>query len=241
MKYVVTVPEDVARISCTYLPIKAAISFFMDAFDQAPLILSKMQDQISLTLCWRSVDALLTLIFQMWLGAWVSVFCTSRRLIRRKWTVTYLCQYFTISSSISECDHKCETRNAEPEIGPDGSSQTRRNSQVDGYGPWFGLPRVSRSGSWPGLEPNRPSLVVQSRTAGGLPGPVANTICYWPKGAQIQSIECQSSRGSSKSGLEHAEWNIKMTIECMTQQQSLRQFYQCAEAPGRGRKQPTDV
>jgi len=29
----------------------------MDAFDQAPLILSKMQDQISLTLCWRSVDA----------------------------------------------------------------------------------------------------------------------------------------------------------------------------------------
>jgi len=29
----------------------------MDAFDQAPLILPKMQDQISLTLCWRSVGA----------------------------------------------------------------------------------------------------------------------------------------------------------------------------------------
>ena len=57
MKYVVTVPEDVAGISRTYLPIKAAISFCMDAFDQAPLILPKMQDQILLTLCWCSVDA----------------------------------------------------------------------------------------------------------------------------------------------------------------------------------------
>jgi hypothetical protein len=28
----------------------------MDAFDQAPLILPKMQDQISLMLCWHSVD-----------------------------------------------------------------------------------------------------------------------------------------------------------------------------------------
>jgi len=29
----------------------------MDAWGQAPLILPKMQDQISLTLCWRTVDA----------------------------------------------------------------------------------------------------------------------------------------------------------------------------------------
>ena len=72
-----------------YLPIQAAISFFMDACDQAPLILLKMQVQISLTLCWRSADALLTLIFRMWLGAWVCLFCTSRRLRCRKWTVTY--------------------------------------------------------------------------------------------------------------------------------------------------------
>jgi len=95
---------------------------------------------------WRSVYALLTLIFRMWLGEWLSVFCTSRRLIRRQWTVTYQCQYFTISSSISECDHQCETRNAEPEIGPDGSSQTRRNPRVDRYGSGFGLPSVRGSG-----------------------------------------------------------------------------------------------
>jgi len=165
----------VARISRTYLHIKAAISFFMDAFDQAPLILPKMQDQISLTLCWHSVDALLTVIFRMWLGAWVSVLCTSRRLIRRKWTVTYQCQNFMISSSLSKCDHKCETRNAEPEIGPDRSSETRWNPRVDRYGSGFGPPRVSGSGFWPGWEPNRPVFAVQTRTTGGLPGPIANT------------------------------------------------------------------
>jgi len=165
----------VARISRTYLPIKAAISFYMDACDQAPHILPKMQDQISLTLCWCSVDAVLTVIFRMWLGAWVCAFCTSRRLIRRKWTVTYQCQYFTISSSISECNHKCETRNTEPEIGTDGSSQTRRNPWVNGYGSRFGPARVSGSGFWTGLEPNQPVFAVQTWTAGMLPWPVANT------------------------------------------------------------------
>ena len=103
------------------------------------------------------------------------MFSTSRRLIRRKRTVTYHGQYFTINSHISECDHKCETRNAEPEIGTDGSSQTRRNPRVDGYGSGFGPPRVCRSGFWPVLEPNRPVFAVQTRTAGGLPRPVANT------------------------------------------------------------------
>ena len=50
MKQVVTVLEDVAGISRTYLLIKPAISLFMDACDQAPLLLRKMQDQKSLTL-----------------------------------------------------------------------------------------------------------------------------------------------------------------------------------------------
>jgi len=31
------------------------------------------------------------------------------------------------------------------------------------------------SGNWPGLEPNQTKLPVKTRTAGGLPGPVANT------------------------------------------------------------------
>jgi hypothetical protein len=120
-------------------------------------------------------DPQLTLIFRMWLGAWVFLFYTSRRLIRRKWTVMYQGQYFTINSSISECDHKCETRNAEPEIGTNGSSLTRQNPRVDGNRSGFGPPRVCGSGFWPVLEPNRPVFAVQTRTAGGLPVPVANT------------------------------------------------------------------
>ena len=103
------------------------------------------------------------------------MFCISRRLIRRKRTVTYHGQYFTINSRISECDHECETRNAEPEIGTDGSSQTRRNPRDDGYGSGFGPPRVCWSGFWLVLEPNQPVFAVQTRTAGGLPGPGANT------------------------------------------------------------------
>ena len=89
--------------------------------------------------------------------------------------MTYQCQYFTINSSISECDHKYETRNAEPDIATDWSSKTRRNLRVDGYGSGFGPPRVSRLGFWSVLEPNQPVFAVQTRTAGGLPGPVANT------------------------------------------------------------------
>jgi hypothetical protein len=34
----------------------------------------------------------------------------------------------------------------------------------------------SGSGFWPGLEPNRTEPLIKTRTAGGLPGPVANTI-----------------------------------------------------------------
>jgi len=45
MTHVVAISEDVAGISRTHLGIKAAILLFMEAFDQAPLVLLKMQDQ----------------------------------------------------------------------------------------------------------------------------------------------------------------------------------------------------
>jgi len=115
-------------------------------------------------------------MFRMWLGTWVCLFCTWRRLICRKWTVTYQSQYFTINSSISEYDHKCGTQYAEPEIGTDGSSQTRLNQLVDGYWSGFGKPRVRGSGCWTDLEPNRLVFVVQTWTAGWLPRPVSNTM-----------------------------------------------------------------
>jgi len=83
--------------------------------------------------------------------------------------VTYHGQYFTINSRISECDHQCETRNAEPEIGTDGSSQTRRNPWVDGYGSGFGLPRVCGSGF--GRFKNRTDLFLRSK-----PGPLVGYL-----------------------------------------------------------------
>jgi hypothetical protein len=115
------------------------------------------------------------LIFRMWLGLWICLFCTSRRLISWIWTVQYQCQYFTIDISISECDHKCETRNAEPEIGTHRSRKTWRIPRVDQQGTGFDLPRVSGSGVWPRLELNQPGFAVQTRSAVGLPGPIPNT------------------------------------------------------------------
>jgi hypothetical protein len=44
---------------------------------------------------------------------------------------------------------------------------------VYGYG--VGPPRSSGSGFWTGLEPNRTVFPVQTRNAGGLLGPIANT------------------------------------------------------------------
>ena len=74
-----------------------------------------------------------------------------------------------------------KTRKGEPETRTDGSSQTRQNPRVDGYGYGFGPPRRSGSGVWTVLVPNRTVLPVQTRTAGGLPGPVATTTheCDW--------------------------------------------------------------
>jgi hypothetical protein len=77
-----------------------------------------------------------------------------------KWTVMYQCQYLTINTKISECDHKYETRYLELEIGTNGSSQTWQIFQVNGYVAGFHQPRVSGSGCWTGLEPNKPVCVV---------------------------------------------------------------------------------
>jgi len=153
----------------------------------------------------------------MWLSAWVCLFRTSRLLICRKWTGTYQCHYYPINSSISECDHQCDTRNAEWEIGTDGSRQTRRNPQVDGYGSCVAPPREGGSGFWTGLEPNWPVFLVQTRSAGGLPGPVANTnlqialnTCYkdvtdtwWSKPVHWLSERLSPHCSASDCGCEH--------------------------------------
>ena len=91
----------------------------------------------------------------------------------------YKCQYVTIKSSISACEHKSETQIAELEIGTDRSSRTQQYTRVDQYLPGFGLSRVSWLGFWMGLELNRPIFAVQTWTTGGLPRLVANTRQYY--------------------------------------------------------------
>jgi len=179
--------------------------------DQILLTLCWHSVDALLTLCWRSVDALLTLIVRMWLGSWVCLFCTSRRLISPKWTATYQCQYFTINSSISECDDEYDTRNAELEIGTEQCSETRRNTPVDGYRSGVGPPGVRGSGFWTVVERNRRVFAVQTRTAGGLPGPVANTtqkrrtVLFWSIDHYILCPPCCWARCWMLEEMDHME------------------------------------
>jgi len=158
----------VGSIPLSLFAIKASNTLFMTVFKLSPLqITQDTQPTI--------IAALLTLIFRMWEGSCVYFFWLLWRPIHRKWTVMYQCQYFTINSSISECDQKCETRNTEPEIRITRYRQCRQNPQIDGYGSGFGSPRNSGLGSSTGLEPDQAIFAVTTRTAGGLPEPIADT------------------------------------------------------------------
>ena len=75
-----------------------------------------------------------------------------------------------------------KTQKCELEIGTDGSSHTRENPRVDRYGCGFGLRSRCGSGFWTGMEPNRTIIPVQTRTAGGLPGPIADTTNQLKRG-----------------------------------------------------------
>jgi hypothetical protein len=70
---------------------------------------------------------------------------------------------------MSECDHNCETRNAEPEKGTDGSGQLQPNLWVSRYGSGLGLQRVRGSAFWPGLEPYGPICRSKPELLAGYP------------------------------------------------------------------------
>jgi len=86
--------------------------------------------------------------------------------------VTYQCQDFTITSSISECDQKCETRNAESEIVIDGWSKSQQNPCGTCMGP--GLAPIKSSGHGDGRVRNRidPFLWSKSTPLPGYPDPL---------------------------------------------------------------------
>jgi len=165
------------------LPIKEANTSVMTSCNQCPVWLPRMQDLKSLMLRSCSFPGwgreLLCTYFDHKGGQFIQNEHRHTIVNILRLTVRYL------NATINRT-----TLNAKPEIGPDGSSQTRCNPQIDGYGAGFGPPRSSGSGFWTVLEPNRTVFLVQTRTAGGLPRPVANTTCdrltypiyhdYWP-------------------------------------------------------------
>jgi hypothetical protein len=73
------------------------------------------------------------------------------------------------------------TINVKPEpqnrrLEPTGLAKPSETRGLTGMGPGLALQESAGRVFWMGLEPNWPVFVVQTRTAGALPGPIANTI-----------------------------------------------------------------
>jgi len=140
----------------------------MDTCDQGPLRLPKMQDHQLLTVHWRS------------LSGWGRERLSTCLLYNgcqyiRKWQCSDILDILQLAVGFLNATINWKTWNTGLEIGPDGSSQTQRDTPVARFGAVFGPPRSSRLCVWTVLEPNRSVVPVQTRIAGGLPGPVANT------------------------------------------------------------------
>ena len=137
---------------------------------QLPRKLLMMQDQKSLMHCWVSCSELhrkrVLLVFSYQGGR-----CVQERQWHAKVNILRLALGYP-NATINR-----KTRNTEPEIGTDGSSQIRQNAQVDRYGSTFGPPRRCRSCFRTVVELNRTIWPVRIRSAGGLPGPVVNSSC----------------------------------------------------------------
>jgi len=128
-----------ASVIISLLGWNTANTLFMIICIQSPSRLLMMQDQKSLTRRWLSCSGWgkerVSLVFSynggrfIWKGQW----CAKVSILRL--TVGYL-----------NATTYRKTRNTEPEIGTNGSSQTRQNLQVDGYGSGFGPPRCCGSG-----------------------------------------------------------------------------------------------
>jgi len=163
--------DGAARVFLSLLGWNMANTPFMMVCMQSPSRLLMMQDQKSLTRHWLSClgwgKERVSLVFS-YKGGWFirkGQWCAKVNILRL--TVGYL------NATINR-----KTRNTELDIGTDGSSQTRQHPRVDRYGFRFGPPRCCWSGVWTVLEQNRTVFPVRTRTAGRLPGPVANTTAY---------------------------------------------------------------
>jgi len=112
------------------------------------------------------IDALLRLISRMGQGAFLYVFWAPRRPVHPKKQQRTILNILRLTVGYLNGTIDRPVRSVNPEIGPDGSSQTRRKAWVYGYGARFGPPRSSGSDFWTILEPNRTVFLVQTQSAG---------------------------------------------------------------------------
>jgi len=161
--------DGAGSMSLLLFPIKEANTSVMTICNQCPFWLPRMQDLQLLTLRWHSFPGwgreCLSTYFDHKGGKYIPKEHWHTSVNNLRLTVEYL------NATINRT-----SRNAKPDIGPDASNQTRRNPCVVGYGAGFGQPRSCRSSFWTVLEPNRTVFPVQTRTACGLPWPIANSI-----------------------------------------------------------------
>jgi len=160
--------DGAGSVSLLLLPIKEASTSIRTICNQCPLRLPSMQDLTSLMLRWCS--------FPGWGRERLSTYFDHKggRYIPKEQcrTIVNILQLTVghLNATINRT-----IWNSKPKIGPDSSCQTLQNPFVDRYGAGFWPPRSRRMGFQTVLDPNRTVFPVQTRTAGGLPGPVANT------------------------------------------------------------------
>ena len=160
----------------------------MDTCDQAPHILTNMQDHQLLTLHWRS--------FSGWGRERLSTCLLFKgRQYIRKWQCSTIVNILQLTVEYLNVTINRKIRDSELESGHDRSSQTQPNLLFDGYGAVIGSPRSSGWGFWTVLEPNWTVLPVQTQHDGGLPGPVANAACE-------KLLDAQQGQTKSASGIK---------------------------------------
>ena len=160
--------DGAGSMSLFVLPIKHANTSVMTICNLWPLRLPKMQDQKSLTLRWCSFPGsgreCLSPSFDHQGGHHI-----------QKRTPRYNLNILQLILGYFNTTMNWTVWNAEQEIGPDGSSQTRRNPGITRYVARSGPPRSCGCGFWTVLQPNRTIFPVRIRTAGGFPWPIAST------------------------------------------------------------------
>jgi len=150
------------------LPIKEANTSVMTICKQCPLWLPWMQNLISLTICWHSFPGWgrehLATQFDHKDGHYIQKEPLRTIVDISQLTLEYL------NATINRTSRK-----ENPQIGPDGFTQTQWNPRLDGYGAGFGPPSSGALGYRTVLQPNCTVCPFQPLPPGGLPGLVADT------------------------------------------------------------------